>query len=54
MKKTLYTIYALILITFLFGCISLRRTSCPVNDKAFYYKRAGVKPPKAFMRWGNR
>lgn len=54
MKKTLYTIYALIMIISLFGCIGYRYTSCPVNDKAFFYKKAGVKPTKAYMRWGNR
>jgi len=39
------------------GCSNLyvgsKYTSCPSNDKAFWYKKQGVKPTKQFMKFGN-
>lgn len=64
MKKHRTTIYVLILyvlfwtiVMSLFGCnvyVGKSYSKCPTNDKTYFYKQAGVKPSKAYMRWGNK
>jgi hypothetical protein len=69
MKKHLTTIYVLILYVLfwtivmslfgmsLSGCnvyVGKSYSKCPTNDKTYFYKRMGVKPSKAYMRWGNK
>lgn len=62
--KNEYAPYVLIFYIFLIGLLLLfsgcsnlyvgsKYTSCPSNDKAFWYKRQGVKPTKQFMKFGN-
>ena len=55
MNKYKYII--LISIVFLTSCRSLYvgslYSSCPTNNKAFFYNRMGVKPSKQYMMWGN-
>lgn len=33
------------------GCAYGLRPSCPTNDKAFFYKKAGIRPSKQYMRF---
>ena len=63
MKKNEYAPYALIvyiiliiIYSMLMSCspnlyVGARYSSCPTNDKTFFYKRAGVKPTKQFLMW---
>lgn len=62
--KNEYAPYVLIFYIFLIsllllfsGCSTLyvgsKYTSCPSNDKTFWYKRMNVKPSKQFIKFGN-
>jgi hypothetical protein len=61
MKKYNYLVYVfifyaiIVLITLLLsGCSTLyvgsRYSSCPSNNKSFFYDRMGVKPSKQFLK----
>lgn len=49
-------IYILLIATLLLlsGCIIYRKfepsTNCPINNKKYFYKQMGVKPPRSYLK----
>jgi hypothetical protein len=51
--------YILLIIIYFFSCgcktlyVGSKYTSCPSNDKTFWYKRMNVKPTKQYLKFKN-
>lgn len=55
-KLKIVTLFAVTI--FITSCSSTRiafnKRTCPTNDRFFFYRKAGVKPTRAYMIWGNQ